>query len=601
MSIREILLKNLSRRQIRDICDFVEQLYLMEYDLMVLMARKFFNLFCVFHEINCEKYGSMGIPYIRENKTIVTDRALPLLQKRIGKVYKKIIIADDIIIYGRSIKRVYNEIKALCPEIDIYLACYMKNDQEKSECDDIQEKVLCRYLVKSDEWRMLSDEIVQIFYLSGRPYISYLPYYSLEIDWNTLLEGLDSSHMFNICCDDMKHYGISSFMYTGSETEKFGKLPFLRTCCLRFYHYRPANKILVIPYCSADVLEDGYLQKLSDYIRERYYTKGYLEFVNENDGADPMRIMELEYVLSAWLAEYFFQKKDIKRYCWHRDIETYNFVTEILPDEIPDEKELQGILTDLMDFTYEKVTPKIQGYDEELSKGFEELEQKYLNELTQWAGKGHNDVYENYIQRFLENYLRINGMIDDESYNNYIRGENSLPKERHYGLPISYILNNMKDMYKKWGEKSSDECMKKCYAAILCAADSGKGTIVTRHLEENGLSESLIYAGEQNYKFYENTNFPFLYGLYIIEQKGGGDIDRKKNEFRIKFTQYLEKENIFYRGEEMQQILDLKASISELYGQFLMNSYNKHMKDNRAEKAALEEAVNQALKICGYM
>lgn len=159
----------------------------------------------------------------------------------------------------------------------------------------------------------------------------------------------------------------------------------------------------------------------------------------------------------------------------------------------------------------------------------------------------------------------------------------------------------MKDMYEKWGEKSADECMKKCYAAILCAADSGKGTIVTRHLAKDGLSESLIYAGEQNYKFYENTNFPFLYGLYIIEQKGGGDIDRKKREFRMKFVLYLKKEKIFYRWEEMQQILHLKASISELYGQFLMNSYNKHMKDNRAEKTALKEAVKQALKICGYM
>ena len=46
-----------------DIQDFVEELYQKEFDWLILMARKFFNLFCVFHEMNCEEYREMGVLY----------------------------------------------------------------------------------------------------------------------------------------------------------------------------------------------------------------------------------------------------------------------------------------------------------------------------------------------------------------------------------------------------------------------------------------------------------------------------------------------------------------------------------------------------------
>lgn len=600
MDIREVLQKRLSVRRVRDICDFVENLYLMDYDLMILMARKFFNLFCVFHELNCEKYERMKIPYIQENKRIVTDRALPLLKSKIGEDYKKVVIADDIIIYGRSIGRVYDEIEQICPDIEIYLTCYMMNhvDVQLQDPESIlRNKVQYRYLAESDEWKMLSDEIVQIFYLSGRPYISYLPYYTLKGDWSKKTGGFDDDQVFHIGCDDMKHYGIKSFMYTGPELAIFRRLPFVKTCCLRFYYYKPIDKTVVIPYCSVDVLEDTYLEKLSDYIRKQYFTKEYRKLLKENSNGNAMRIMELEYTLSVWMAVYFFAIRQEEDYKWKRDIEFYNFVTEILPEKRFQVAEITNAVYELMKFNYEKVIPETQDYDKVLEEKFEALKKEYLKKANLWKGKKCNEVYESYIQRFLENYLKLNGDIDDEEAKKGSQNNDFEIKGRHYGLPISYILNSITEDYEKWGEKTPEKCEKKCYAAILCAADSGKGTIVTRHLKDKGISESLIYAGEQNYKFYENTNFPFLYGLYIIEQEGKRGIKRKKREFRIRFLQYLKANGIFYRWEETQQIM--RMEISRKYGRFLTNSYDKHMKDNRSEKASLEKAVIMALEICG--
>lgn len=599
MDIREVLQKNLSGRRVRDICDFVENLYLLDYDLMILMARKFFNLFCVFHELNCKKYQRMKIPYLQENKKIVTDRALPLLKSKIGKEYKKIVIADDIIIYGRSIKRVYDEIEQVCPDIDIYLTCYMMNhvDAQLQGSESIlRSKVQYRYLAESDEWKMLSDEIVQIFYLSGRPYISYLPYYTLKGDWSRQTGGFDDDQVFHISSDDMKHYGIKSFMYTGSELEIFRRLPFVKTCCLRFYYYKPIDKTVVIPYCSANVLEDTYLEELSDYIRKRYFTRDYRMLLKENSNGHSMRVMELEYTLSVWMAMFFFATRQVENYDWKRDIEIYNFVTEILPENELQVGEIENAVNELMKFDYKEVAPKTQAYDKVLEENFEELKKKYLRKANLWKKKTCNEVYESYIQRFLENYLKLNGDIDDKEVKKVSQNKDFDKRGRHYGLPISYILNSIKEDYEKWGETTPEKCEKKCYAAILCAADSGKGTIVTRYLQDKGISESLIYAGEQNYKFYENTNFPFLYGLYIIEQEGKRDIMRKKRIFRMRFLQYLKANHIFYRWEETQQIIRLE--IGQLYGQFLMNSYDKHMKDSRAEKASLKKAVTMALEIC---
>lgn len=104
MEIKALIQTKLPKERYLDICDFVEKLYLADCDLLILMARKFYNLFCEFHELNIQKYEKLNIPYSHDKK-IVTNRALPVLEKDIKEGrYKKIIIADDIIIHGRSVK-----------------------------------------------------------------------------------------------------------------------------------------------------------------------------------------------------------------------------------------------------------------------------------------------------------------------------------------------------------------------------------------------------------------------------------------------------------------------------------------------------------------
>ncbi len=601
MDIKEILLKKITENKFFDICNFVEELYLMDCDLLILMARKFFNLFCVFHEINCQKYERLEIPYQQEKK-IITNRALPLLRHELqNHRFQKIVIADDIIIHGRSIREVYDEVAGLCPEAETLLISYIRNDQETSTYEDIMGKMRSRYLGETyDEWRELSDEIVNIFYMSGRPYISYLPYFTLDIEWERLMDKLRHGECLPIQNEDMKKYRVEAWMYTGRELDIFQNLKICSISTIRFYYYQELDKVIAVPYFCLDVVEGKLLEKISDFVRKKYFTQEYQKLAEQNSGADEMRAMELEYTLSAWMCMYAFDLLGIQTDTWHKEIERYNFCETLLPAQMLSDQKIPERLEEI-----EKIGGQICPENLEsnsdiqiLLKKYRELKEVYkkhlprLRKMSAWTG-GPTD----YVQRFIDNYLVVNGGIDEERCKN-----NHIEKKRLFGIPLSGLLNDMSEfLWSLNGEEvSRSRCLNQSFAAVLKAVDSGKGSIVTKEAGRDApgwFSESVIYAGEQNYKFYENTNFPIMYGLYLIEQESGRQnafekIKDRKEQMVDNFAQYLEGENIFYIKEEMQQIAD--SDISSNYKKFLQNSYEKYYGNQ-----VLAQAVQMALNICG--
>lgn len=601
MDVKEILLNSMAEDKFWDICNFVEELYLMESDLLILMARKFFNLFCVFHEINCEKYERLEIPY-ENGKKIVTNRALPLLKNDLKKGrFQKVVIADDIIIHGRSIREVYDEVVKLCPKAEVSLMSYIRNDQEKFVYEEIIDKIHSRYQAESyDEWRELSDEIVNVFYMSGRPYISYLPYFSLKIGWQDLKEKLQQGECLPIQDEDMERYGVEACMYTGKELDVFQQLKYCKISVVRFYHYSMLDKVIAVPYFCMDVMKKDSVRIISDIVRKQYLTQEYQELVSQNGGASEMRMMELEYTLSAWLCMHVFGVLDIQVDTWHKQIEQYNFCEKLLPDAILSVREIQCRL-DAIETIGKQICPQ----ETELNADIEILLEKYYNlkevynkkfvewcKMHSWTGKRTD-----YKQRFMDNYLILNGTLDEERCK-----KRDIEQKRLFGIPISFLLDDMGDfLYKLYGHgKSKNSYVKQVFAVILRAIDSGRGTVVTKVVgggTETGYMESVIYAGEQNYKFYESTNFPVMYGLYLIEQESAQQNvpeeinDARKKKMIDKFSQYLVQQNIFYIKEEMQQIAE--CNISENYKKFLQNSYEKYYGN-----PVLNEAITMALDIC---
>lgn len=601
MEIKELLLKNIPENKFFDICNFVEELYLMEYDLLILMARKFFNLFCVFNEINCQKYERLRIPYKHDRK-IITNRALPLVRNDLeNHALKKVIIADDIIIHGRSIREVHNELLELCPELDVLLISYVRNDQGVSAYEDIKGKIQSRYFMEPHEWRELSDEIVKIFYLSGRPYISYLPYFSLNVEWEELKDKFQKEDCWSIQNEDMKIYGIEAYMYGGEKISIFQNLKWCKICVIRFYYYSQIHKVIMIPYFCMDVAEEDKLDELSDFIRSTYFTRQYRELVKKNNNVNEMRIMELEYVLSVWMGMWLLDVLKIKTHMWHREIESYNFSEKLLPEIMLSGKEINEKIDKIKKIGGKLCLkkPVMNSEVQILVKKYEELKEIYKNNLLRWnTMKQWKENLTDFKQRFIDNYLAINGNVDEERCK-----DGNVEKKRLFGVPVSYILEDMSEfLYELDGRKGEkSDYIKRVFAAILVAVDSGRGTIVTKIVEENSQSrydESVIYAGEQNYKFYENTNFPIIYGLYLVEQEtmrqnSSEKISERKKMLVDRFAKFLEKEQIFYIKEEMLQISEW--NISDDFEKFLQNSYEKY-----CGNFVLNKAVTMALDICNF-
>lgn len=600
MSVKEILLKYIEEDKFLDICNFVEELYLMECDLLILMARKFFNLFCVFHEINCQKYERRGIPYFN-GKMIVTNRALPLLGADLkNNRFSKIIIADDIIIHGRSIREVYDEVLKLCPGAEAYLMSYMRNDEEKFIYEDIMTKMFSRYQAEtSGEWREMSDEFVKIFYMAGRPYISYLPYFSLNIEWERLKNKLKQGECLAIQDEDMGKYGVEAFMYIGKELEIFQKLAYCKISSIRFYYYSELDNVMAVPYFCMDVMEEDSMKELSDMARNSFFTQKYQRLASQNDGADEMRIMELEYMLSAWLCMYVLDISGINAYTWHKEIEQYNFCEMLLPEKSLSAREIKHEIETVMNTDREIClqAPNLNSDIRVLLEEYDNLKKIYRNNFPRWRKMNSwSDKMGTYEQRFIDNYLMLNGRIDEER----CKG-NSIKQKRLFGVPIGYLLDDIDDFLYELNEGQIDRgsCFVQAFAAIIRALDSGKGTVVTKVADENlefRCIESVIYAGEQNYKFFENTNFPIMYGLYLIEKESGrqknfGKISARKKEMVDCFAQYLEENCIFYIKEEMQQIA--LCDIGDSYEKFLQNSYEKYYNN-----PVLKAAVTMSLSIC---
>lgn len=597
MIIKNVLLKYISENDFDDICDFIEELYLMEYDILILMARKFYNLFCVFHEINCEKYERLGISYLHKRK-VITNRALPLIKSdiRSGKI-NKIIIADDIIIHGRSIREVYDDLIMVCPELEITLISYYRNEFDTDTYKSIIEKVQSRYFVDNSEWRELSNKIVDTFYLYGRPYISYLPTFLVDVEWDELKCKLSSNNCFDIQNDDMKKYEVHAFSYMGKEIEIFQSLPCCNICAIRFYFYSKINKIIVVPYFCMNEGQNNYFNTLSNYLREHFLKKEYNELLLRNDNADEMRVMELEYVLSAWLGMFFLSYLNIPIKKWYKEIEDYNFLKNILLNEILPIDNIKDNISQI-EKTCKSINNKIEYNNNEiLLEQYNNLKTIYIKNFERWnTTKSWNGSKISYAQRFLDHYLAINGNIDEERCKN-----NTYEKKRLFGISVSYILNDMSDfLYELYGGKESKEYYYKLvFSCMIEAVDSGRGTIVTKVQKEDSFSkyyESVIYAGEQNYKFYEITNFAIMYGMFLIEYKTKCQeqfnlLESRKTEMMKRFETYLEQEGIFYIKEEILQITNRDISIG--LKSFLLQSFDKY-----SENITLKNAIIMALDIC---
>lgn len=274
------LLGRIPQKEYQSLLNFIEKIYLGDYHVKILMARKFSNLFmALLPLVQEEDGGRVQREYKRKfsdpkkEPKIISNRAAAMIRGEIksGKC-KRILLADDIIIHGRTLSILYDQLVEWFDENEITdykidIVAYGKNSDGLIKNKKFLSNVKAELDCKGREWRAISNMIVDIFYLLGQPYTSYVPNSRIPMK-SELGEGISrilgsQNHEFVIQTSaDMKAHGVKSFSYIESVSYNFAL-----NCSMRIYVYEKLQQYVLVPMVMlkpvSDEILSGYFDNLS--------------------------------------------------------------------------------------------------------------------------------------------------------------------------------------------------------------------------------------------------------------------------------------------------------------------------------------------------
>lgn len=577
------LLQRISRTKYRDIIQYVRKIYLADYQLKVLMARKFSNMFFALLPLALHENGSNLVYQFQKifsdkNKpVIISDRALILLKEQIksGK-YKKILLADDIIIHGRTLDKIYRLIQSWFKEggiedYEIKVYAYVESEDGLLKDMKFAEHRDVNHACSTGRWRAVSNEIVDIFYLSGTCYTSYVPNLRIEKESEVghILEQIlrdPEAGFISQTCRDMQENFVDAYVYVDVQPPKFAL-----NCNIRIYEYKGLEEYVIVPMVMMKPMEKQTLLKCMEQV-EAIITPEFASLLMQYTD-DDIIYRTLVYILSAvwgWRFARDVLNVPLDGLDYEVQEEKVNFSSNVLKRSLG-----SGNLAKMMDTVWETVDVSFEEIEdiESLAKGetdFEELINLFRDNKKQFED---NEVYANNqnVKLLLSKYLYLNGLLDEERCKNSKSmteqsvEQNLETSRRLIGFPVYQFVNEMGGLTRE------------LISAILYAIDFGKGSIVSRKLQKNGKVYflSVIHAGEQNYKYYENEYFPFLYGLYHLEYTAEvtgqlGKLYQWKEDFMKQYSDYWKKENHFCLKDDLRRLENME--VEKNYGKVILEA-----------------------------
>lgn len=566
------LLQRISRIKYRDIIRYVKKVYLADYQLKVLMARKFSNMFFSLLPLALHENGSNLIYQFqktfggRAEPVIISDRALVLLKEQIksGK-YRKILLADDIIIHGRTLDKIYCLIQSWFKEggiedYEIKVFAYAESEEGLLKNMKFAAHREVEHVCNTGSWRAISNTIVDIFYLSGTCYTSYVPNLRIEkqSEAGRILEQKlqdPKSGFLSQTCRDMQENFVDAFVYVDEQPPEFAL-----NCNIRIYEYKGLGEYVIIPMVMMKAMEQQTLLKCLQKA-ETIINPKVVDLLQQYTD-DDIIYRTFVYVISAvWGWKFIRDVLYIPTENLDYDVqeETVNFGYDVLKKT--SENEMPVYETDTV---WSAVNTAFKEIDDikaltEGEEDFKELIELFGENKEQFD---NNDLYcggQN-IKMLLGKYLYRNGLLDEERCQNSKNlNEKSAEQDfessrRLIGFPVYQFVNEMGGLTTE------------LISAILYAIDFGKGSIVSRKIQKNGnvYFMSVIHAGEQNYKYYENEYFPFLYGLYHLEYTAevagkSGCLHQWKEAFMEEYTEYWTKKNNFCLKDDLRELKNMEV------------------------------------------
>lgn len=571
---REKILKRISLEEYRGLLGFVERVYLSEYSLKVLLARKCSNLFFALIDLVREEDGGrvrrlyqQKFPEGKE-PIVVSDRALCFFMEAIrsGEI-KSILIVDDVMIHGTTAQQLFEQIKGLVEERECRIDVWSYAANRDEVLQDVIGKAQVDRLCGTHEWRVITDEIVDIFYLTGHAYTSYVPNVVLKGD-SSLRSVMDKFRNDPAVKKIQNSFqeGAGALLYAWIDTKSW-KFSLFRS--VRFYRNEALEQCVVVPMVSLMPVREEVLLRyagiLEEFICPDYFNKVF-QICRE------LSYRAIIYVVSSLWGRIFFEKRGgcslgIEELENPRE-EEVNFGQRILNRERINKlkaEQIEAVMSEL-EAAYQPVDlDTLWG----LSPDFQ-----ILNENMQHIPKQEESEKN---PRQILNFLHSNAEKEEELWEENRHGGTE-KRVRLDGYPLCCIPGFFKNQSKE------DILMQ-----VLCAIDLGHGSIITKayKTENDTYYVSLLHSGERNYKYVEMRYFPFLYGLFEIEKNMRKEQGKYKHMFMEEYIKKSGENCTEYVRKDLNKLCGI--NVTEAYKSVLIrDSWNYFDQD------ALRSAIDMA-------
>lgn len=554
-----------------------------DYDVIIPVARKCSSLYMALLPLVKEEWdGSIEETHEQhmlagnaKETVVLTDRALDWViwnikrnakNETVGKKIRHILLLDDIIIHGRTLSRIrqtlveaFQEAGIAEHEYVIKIATFAVNrrglliDTSKiANTKNVRE-------YRSSDWRPFSGKIVDMIYLMGQTYTSYVPKLIFPMNSDSgkkIKEFLSRNDRISEITDPArKDLGVRVYACVAEPEAAYALCE-----SYRIFEFTNQQEYAFVPMVSMRAVNEECLNAYIDALfrcrileqRKRQEAGDEIRtFLDQCSGEYRYRLAL--YAISAFAGWKFLQESigitnqaEYNRY--DQEVENYNFYFV----GIKSFEELCGQNTALPDLSsefaaqYDRImTPEViqkaldmiarDEFMKQLTDSVEDILKREREKSKEAGRQIKGDV--------IGKLFTINHEIDEALYRKADRTDKRGIWDRVRGIPLSDIIA----ILVREGSRSLQEV----FTALLEITDYGKASIVTRCFEESKTERyyiSLVHAGEENYQYYITHYLPVLYGLCMLEFRRHDMSNPTEKE------KYLDR---FYQDNPPSEYLDL--------------------------------------------
>lgn len=470
-------LKTILGEDYQEISEFYYKACTIEnYEYKIFLTRRSYVLYRIFVAIFKKEN-----PNFKVQGEVYNSHSVKAMNTLIDKLDRhKILVLDDIIINGRTVNEVFNELKAIfanesLAEITVKIWCIVRNSEAKC-IENISDHFGHYRYVTPDDWRKLSDKLTEFIVASNIGYVSFVDTYYIDADYLTKIESRFSDlERYSSQCELFDKAGVQSNIIYYSFSDKSLCDYNLRTC-VRLY--AKGESITVIPYVFLPVLLKKQCKTYCTSLLSRFCIK--VPDVLENQGNEVLLYQWTINQLSNKLFDYFC--RDLLGYRLSCDDSFKMFLpcsNEHLKSYRIDEKKSKDV--------------------KECCEIFENTVKEHMSHLA------NND-----FEFVLEKYLGRLHNLDEN------RAKTKL--SRHKGIKIQDILEILNNI----AGFSANSCVSEnqILSAVINSWDTGKSSYVIAEDETSvgDVIAGFIRNGEQAYRIvYEQHNFQYrvFYDLFL--------------------------------------------------------------------------------------